>query len=139
MNDNGTKPKPRSAMLLTSAILVLVLVAAFVHLSLGELIFLLNGLGYLGLAALVVIAYNVPHPLVARFAWFPRVALIGYALTTIVGYLIIGPYSTLGWTTKVVEVVMITLVVIDLVREYGSARAVVREAVASLSGRAYGG
>lgn len=121
--------------LLTTAIVVLALVAAGVHLSLGSLLFLLNGLGYLGLSGLIVIGYLKPHPFVARFDWFPRLALMGYAATTIVGYLIIGPYSTLGWTTKAVEAVMIGLLALDLVRVYGGVRGVWQAVVESVLGR----
>ena len=122
-------------VLLTTAIVVLALVAASVHLSLGSLLFLLNGLGYLGLAGLIVIGYLKPHPFVARFDWFPRLALMGYAATTIVGYLIIGPYSTLGWATKAVEAVMIGLLALDLVRVYGGVRGVWHAVVGSVLGR----
>lgn len=120
---------------LTTAIVLLALVAASVHLSLGSLLFLLNGLGYLGLAGLVVIGYLKPHPLVERFDWVPRLALMAYAATTIVGYLIIGPYSTLGWATKAVEVVLIGLLALDVVRVYGGARGVVQRMIVSVFGR----
>ncbi len=125
----------RAGLLLTSGIVALTMVTAFVHLSLGDVLFLLNGLGYLGLAGLIVIAYAAPHPLVVRFDWFPRLALMGYAATTIVGYLIIGPYSTLGWATKAVEVALIVLLVTDTIRVYGSPRGVVRQMIASVVGR----
>ena len=47
-------------------------------------------------------------PIVERFSWFPRVALIGYAAMTIAGYLVMGPYFTLGWIAKGIEVALIT-------------------------------
>lgn len=119
---------------LTSVIVLLTLATASVHLSLGGLLFILNGLGYLGLAALIVIGYVKPHPLVERFDWLPRLALMGYAATTIVGYIIIGPYSTLGWATKAVEVVLIGLLALDVVRVYGGPRGVVRRMITSVFG-----
>jgi len=121
-------------LILTSTIVVLTLATASVHLSLGGLLFILNGLGYLGLAALIVIGYVKPHPLVERFDWVPRLALMGYAATTIVGYIVIGPYSTLGWTTKAVEVVLIGLLTLDVVRVYGGVRGVVQRMIASVLG-----
>ncbi|HSL97192.1 MAG TPA: hypothetical protein VK831_01350 [Candidatus Deferrimicrobiaceae bacterium] len=120
---------------LTSAIVLLTLVTASVHLSLGGLLFLLNGLGYLGLAVLIVVGYLKPHPLVERFDWAPRLALMGYAATTIVGYIVIGPYSTLGWATKAVEVVLIGLLSADVIRVYGGPRGVVQKMIASVFGR----
>jgi hypothetical protein len=121
-------------LILTSTIVVLTLATASVHLSLGGLLFILNGLGYLGLAALIVIGYVKPHPLVERFDWVPRFALMGYAATTIVGYIVIGPYSTLGWATKAVEVVLIGLLTLDVVRVYGGVRGVVQRMIASVFG-----
>jgi hypothetical protein len=119
---------------LTVGIVALTAATAYIHLTLGGLLFLLNGLGYVGLIVLVVVAAVVPHQLVARFDWFPRVALVGYAATTIAGYLVIGPYFALGWITKAIEVTLICLVLLDVVRVYGSPRAMVRRAVASVGG-----
>jgi len=125
----------RAGLLLTTGIVSLTMMTAFVHLGLGDVLFLLNGLGYIGLAVLIIVGYAAPHPLVVRFDWFPRLALMGYAGATIVGYLIIGPYSTLGWATKAVEVGLIVLLAVDVIRAYGSPRAVVRQMIASVVGR----
>ena len=116
--------------LLTIGIVALTAATAFIHLTLGGLLFLLNGLGYAGLMVLIVVAATVPHPLVARFDWFPRVALIGYAGATIGGYLVIGPYFALGWITKGIEAALIALVIVDVFRVYGSPRRLVRRAIA---------
>jgi hypothetical protein len=62
---------------LTIGIVALTAATAYIHLTLGGLLFLLNGLGYAGLIVLIVLAAIAPHPLIARFDWFPRVALIG--------------------------------------------------------------
>jgi hypothetical protein len=127
-----------AGLALTAGIVLLTLVTARVHLGLGGPLFTLNGLGYLGLAGLIVIGYLKPHPLVARFDWFPRLALAGYAATTIVGYLVIGSYSQLGWATKAVEAALIVLLVVDVLRVYGSPRAVVRRMIWSIGGRVDG-
>jgi hypothetical protein len=119
---------------LTVGIVALTAATAYIHLTLGGLLFLLNGLGYAGLIVLVLIAAIVPHPLVARFDWFPRVALVGYATTTIAGYLVIGPYFALGWIAKGIEVALISLVMLDVVRVYGGPRAMIRRTVASVVG-----
>jgi len=71
-------------------------------------------------AVAIVVAAWAPHPLIARFSWLPRVGLIGYTLVTIVGYLVMGPYFTLGFIAKGVEVVLIALLVTDILRVYGS-------------------
>lgn len=116
---------------LTVAIVDLTLVTAYVHLTLGGTLFMLNGLGYAALAAALV-ASTVPHPFVRRFAWVPRVGLAGFAAATIVGYLVIGPYFSLGWITKAIEVAIIVLVAADLARLYGSPTGLFRAATSSL-------
>jgi len=124
-----------SSVVLTGTIVVLTAITAMVHLSLGGILFTLNGLGYAGLAVLIVIAHSASHPLIQRFDWFPRLALMGYAATTIVGYLIIGPYSTLGWLTKAVEVLLIGALVVDTLRAYGGVGGTWRKAIGSIAGR----
>ena len=119
--------------LLTAAIVGLTLTTAYIHASLGGLIFTLNALGYVGLAALFVIGAAAPIAIVERFSWFPRVALIGYAAMTIAAYLVMGPYFSLGWIAKGVEVALIALVTVDIVRVYGSPMGLVRSALASLA------
>src|SRR3990170_558547 len=96
-----------AGVVLTTAIVALAAATANIHLGLGGVLFTLNGLGYLGLAALVVIGAAAPFPLVERFSWFPRVALIGYTAMTIAAYLVMGPYFNLGWIAKGIEVALI--------------------------------
>lgn len=101
-------------ILLTGVILELTLATALIHFSLGSLEFLLNGAGYLTLGAAYLGAAVLPMPVVRRFGWLPRVGLAAFASVTIVAYLVIGPYFTLGWVTKGIEVAIITLVIADL-------------------------
>jgi hypothetical protein len=118
---------------LTTAIVGLTLATAYIHFSLGGLLFTLNALGYAGLAAMVTVGAAAPMPIVQKFSWFPRVALIGYTATTIVGYLVMGPYFTLGFIAKGIEVALIALLIVDVFRVYGSPMGLVRAAVASLA------
>ena len=118
--------------LLTTAIVGLTLATAYIHLTLGGLLFTLNGLGYVGLAGLIVIGAAAPIALVERFSWFPRVALGGYAAMTIAGYLVMGPYFTLGFIAKGIEAALIVLLVVDVVRVYGSPFGLIRAALASI-------
>jgi len=117
----------------TAAIVGLTLATANIHLGLGGLLFTLNGLGYAGLAALIVIGAAAPMPIIERFSWFPRVALIGYTAMTIAGYLVMGPYFTLGFIAKGIEVALIATLIVDLVRVYGSPMGLVRSAMASVA------
>jgi hypothetical protein len=118
---------------LTTAIVGLTLATAYIHLGLGGLLFTLNGLGYAGLAGLIVIGAAAPLPIVERFSWFPRVALVGYTAMTIAGYLVMGPYFTLGFIAKGIEVALIALLVVDVLRVYGSPMGLVRAAIASVA------
>jgi hypothetical protein len=122
-----------AGFVLTAAIVGLTLATANIHLGLGGLLFTLNALGYAGLATLIVIGAAAPMPIVQRFSWFPRVALIGYTAMTIAGYLVMGPYFTLGWIAKGIEVILIVLVVVDVIRVYGSPMGLVRSAVESVA------
>jgi hypothetical protein len=64
---------------------------------------MLNSVGYLGLAALVVgsaVFYRRVLPLVL-------VALAAYAAATIVGWMIMGPYFDIAYVAKGIEIVLI--------------------------------
>ncbi len=117
---------------LTAAIVGLTAATAYIHLSLGGLLFTLNGLGYIGLAGLVVIGAVAPTAMIERFSWFPRVALMGYAAMTIAGYLVMGPYFSLGWIAKGIEVALIVLLAVDVLRVFGSPAGLMRAAIDSV-------
>jgi hypothetical protein len=131
----GTTPVGRAgaalAVGLTIAIVDLTLITAYIHLTLGGTLFTLNALGYAALAAAVAVT-ALPHPFLRRFAWLPRVGLGAYALATIVGYLVIGPYFTLGWVAKAIEVAILVLLAADLARLYGSPAGLAHAALASV-------
>ena len=122
----------RRSRILTLAIVGLTIATAYIHLGLGGLLFTLNAAGYAALAAALVIAATVPHPLVARFAWAPRVGLAGYAATTIVAYLVMGPYFSLGWVAKAIEVAILGLLAVNLQQTYGSPARLLQAALASV-------
>ncbi|HUG94569.1 MAG TPA: hypothetical protein VMK30_00325 [Pleomorphomonadaceae bacterium] len=120
------------AAALTTSIVALTLVTGAIHLSLGGLMFTLNGLGYFALAAAFVVGAAISHPLVVRFSWLPRVALIGYALASIGAWMLIGGRYDLVYVTKGVEVALIVLVILDIYRVYGGPVGLVRHALASV-------
>jgi hypothetical protein len=101
--------------ILVAVIIELTAATAYIHFTLGGLIFLLNALGYVALAAAYV-AIAAPMPVIGRFGWLVRAALAGYALVTIGAYLVIGPYFALGWIAKGIELAIIGLVLVDLLR-----------------------
>jgi hypothetical protein len=127
-----THPETRPMGIVVIAIVELTLTTAYIHLTLGGLLFTLNAVGYAALAAAMVVIATVPHPLVRRFDWLPRVGLAAYTLATMGGYLVMGPYFGLGWVAKAIEVAILTLLAADLHRAYGSPAGLVREALASV-------
>jgi hypothetical protein len=115
-------------LVLTLVTLALTLTTAYIHSTLGGLLFTLNAIGYAGLAALIGVGALAPMPIVRRFRWFPIVALAGHAAVTIGGYLVIGPYFALGWVTKGVEVVLLLVLALGVRRSYGGVGRLVAEA-----------
>ena len=118
-------------VLMTAVILELTLATALIHFSLGGTLFFLNGAGYLALAAAYAVA-SMPAPSLRRFGWLPRIGLAGYAALTIGAYLLVGPYFTLGWITKGIELAVVGLVIADLLTEYDGPAGLVRAAVGSI-------
>jgi hypothetical protein len=61
------------------------------------------------------------------------VGLAAFTAVTIGAYLVIGPYFSLGWVAKAVEVAILTLLAADMVRVYGSPAGLVRAALATFN------
>jgi hypothetical protein len=98
---------------LGAGIFLLALATAIIHLylglSFGNTLFVLNGLGYLGLLA----ALQLPIPQLARFRPFVRWALVGYTALTIVLYFVMAPLTVIGLVDKAIEVALIVLLLAD--------------------------
>lgn len=123
---------PSSNPLRVGAMVALTLVTAYIHLTLGGVLYTLNAVGYLVIAAAVALTAVTHHPVARRFAWLTRLGLAGYTGVTILGYLVLGPYFLLGWVTKAIELVLIGLVGVDLLISYRGPSGLLREAVRSL-------
>ena len=84
---------------------------AYMGLNFGVMLFILNGLGYLGLLAIL----QLPIRQLARFRSAARWALIAFAALTIVLYFIMAPkpYTILGYVDKAIEVALIALLLAD--------------------------
>ena len=125
---------PRSSLrpldvIIRIAIVGLVLGTAYIHSTLGGLLFTLNALGYVVLATAMV----APLEIASRFRWIVRIALAGYAATTIVGWAIQGPFYTTAYIAKAIEVALIILLTIDFVRFDGNPLAVIRRELRGLA------
>ena len=125
-------PSPTARLLLALSVVELTLVTAYIHFSLGALLFALNGLGYLAFAALYGITAVASMSILRRFSWLPRMGLAVYTLVTIVAYVAIGPYFALGWIAKGIEVAIVALVAVDVLATYGTVGGLVRAAFDSL-------
>jgi hypothetical protein len=125
--------KRSASLVLAVAIVELTLTTAYIHLTLGGPLFTLNAAGYAALAAAIGVAAFVSHPLVERVSWLPRVGLAGYTAVTIGAYLVIGPYFTLGWVAKGIEVAILTLLAADVVLAYGSVGGLARAALGTFA------
>ena len=79
-------------------------------LNFGVMLFLLNGLGYLGLLAVL----QLPIPQLARFRSLARWTLVAYAALTIVLFFVMAPfYDFIGYLDKAIEVALIALLLAD--------------------------
>jgi hypothetical protein len=106
-------------------IVALALSTAYIHSTLGGMLFTLNATGY----AVAAIAMIVPISLAVRFRWLIRLGLIGYTLATIVGWAIQGPYYSTAYLAKGIEVALIFLLVLDFLRADGNPVTVVKREV----------
>jgi hypothetical protein len=123
-----TTEVPVPDVLLRSGIVALALATGAIHLTLGGLLFTLNGVGYL----VAAIAMVIPLAIVARLRWLIRLGLIGYAATTIVGWYLMGPRYETAYIAKAIEVALIGLLVIEFRRVDGNPIVVIRRSIDEL-------
>ncbi|HEY8167606.1 MAG TPA: hypothetical protein VIF84_02720 [Candidatus Limnocylindrales bacterium] len=106
----------------------LVVATGYIHSTLGGLLFTLNAMGY----ATAAVAMVIPLALAVRGRWIIRLGLIAYAVMTIAGWAIQGPYYSTAYVAKAIEVALVVAVAIDFARMDGNPIAVVRRELASL-------
>jgi hypothetical protein len=123
-----------AAVAMTAVIVELTLTTAYIHLTLGGVLFTLNAIGY-AVLAVALAAGSIRHPLIDRLSWLPRVGLAAFTAVTIGAYLVIGPYFSLGWVAKAIEVAILILLAADVVRVYGSVGGLVRAATTTFGSR----
>ena len=92
-------------------IILLTAITAVIHLSIGGTLFLLNGLGYLGLLLLFYL------PFFGQWRGAIRWLFIGYTILTIVLYFVFSGADSfqnmLGLATKLVEVILVVLLFLN--------------------------
>jgi hypothetical protein len=119
-----TRLNQLATSLLRIAVVGLALATAYIHATLGGVLFTLNAIGYTVLALAVV----VPGPL-ARYRWLVRLAMIGFTVATIGGWLAFGARFPLAYLDKGIEVGLVLALVIDLWRSDGSPVVIARRIV----------
>ena len=98
--------------MLKLAIIALVIATAAIHLArgipYGMLMFILNGLGYLGLVAALYL------PQFKRYQTWVRWTLVVFTAVTIIGWIAIGDKTlVIGYVDKVIEIVLIALLLVE--------------------------
>ena len=126
MNDSTDRDLTVAGVALRFGIVALTLGTAYIHSTLGGMLFTMNATGY----AVAAVAMIVPIALAVRFRWFVRLGLIGYALASIIGWVIMGPRYDTAYLAKAIEVSLIFLLAVDFLRADGNPVKVVRREVA---------
>ncbi len=124
------RPTSGAGLLLRLAIVGLTLATGWIHLTLGGILFTLNGVGYFAAAVAMV----APIGLAIRFRWFVRLGLIGYAIAAIAGWFVMGPRYDVAYIAKAIEVALIVLLSIEVRAYDGSPIRRVRRAGSPLVG-----
>ena len=109
------------AIALVAGTVVLTLATAYIHSTLGGLLFTLNAIGYTVLA----VALFVPIPLFDRFRWLIRLGLLGFVLATIGGWMMFGARYDVAYLSKAIEVVLIGFLVVSIYRFDGGPAGVI--------------
>jgi hypothetical protein len=116
------------------AVVALTLATAYIHSTLGGLLFTLNAIGYVvGAAAMVV-----PIAIAVRYRWLVRIGLAGFAATTIAGWVIQPIFYPTAYVAKMIELGLIALLVIDFARRDGNPIERIRNEIRSLLARPHG-
>jgi hypothetical protein len=93
-------------------IILLTVATAVIHLALGIpdrfMMFILNGIGYL----VLVTALYLPQ--LSKYQTWTRWALIAFTAVTILGWVIIGARSPIGYVDKLIEVALIVLLFVEM-------------------------
>jgi hypothetical protein len=109
------------AVALVAGTVILALGTAYIHSTLGGLLFTLNAIGYTVLA----LALIVPIPLFDRFRWLIRLGLLGFVLATIGGWIMFGARYDMAYLSKAIEVVLIGFLLVSIYRFDGGVAGVI--------------
>ena len=129
-----SRPLSDADIVLRAATVALTLATAYIHSTLGGLLFTLNAIGYVvGAAALIV-----PISIAVRYRWLVRMGLAGYAATSIAAWLIQPTYYSTAYLAKAIELALIAVLAIDFIRRDGNPIDRIRHEIRSLQARPQG-
>jgi hypothetical protein len=134
MQGTNRAPAPVVDVSLRAGIVALTFATAFVHSTLGGMLFTLNALGYVALAVAMILPVGFFH----EIRWLTRIALVGYTATTVIGWYLIGPRYDTAYIAKGIELVLIALLIVDSYHADGSPVRIARR-IGRLVGRIGGG
>jgi hypothetical protein len=93
-------------------VILLTVGTATIHLYLGLQgfpLFVLNGLGYLGLLAALIL----PIPRISHYRNPVRWVLVGYTALTIFLWILVGARNAIGYADKLIELALVALLVLE--------------------------
>jgi hypothetical protein len=129
-----TRPLGDADIVLRVAIVALALATAYIHLTLGGVLFTLTAFGFGAFAVALV----VPIAPAERFRWLVRLGLIGYTLSVIGGWVLDGARYDIAYLSKAIELALIALLAVDVVRRDGNPIERIREEIRLLLARSHG-
>jgi hypothetical protein len=125
------RPLSDADIVLRVAVVALTLATAYIHLTLGGLLFTLNAIGYV----VGAIAMVVPIAIAVRHRWLVRIGLAAYAATTIAAWVIDPIHYSTAYVAKAIELALIALLAIDFIRRDGNPIERIRHEIRSLLAR----
>lgn len=122
MSRTRTAPQPVDAVDVTLRVagVALALGTAYIHSTLGGLLFTLNAVGYATLAMALI----VPLAIADRYRILVRLALLGFTASTVAGWVAFGARYDMGYLATGIEVVLIAVLALDTYRIDGGPLAI---------------
>lgn len=116
----------------------LALGTAYIHSTLGGLMFTLNAIGFATLAVALVapIRLFLPERYARPLRLLARLGLLGFAALTIGGWLLFGARYSTGYLATGIEVLIVLVASFDIVRAVGGPVSVARELLRLVPARA---
>jgi hypothetical protein len=123
MNRGAARPNGQdaTAIALVAAAAILTLATAYIHSTLGGLLFTMNAVGY----TVAAVALVVPLGPLAPFRWVVHVGLLAFVLATIAGWIMFGARIDIAYIDKAIEVVLVALLVVMIYRFDGGPSGVI--------------